>query len=675
MEYAGFTLDPFQEQAIRAIDRGENVLVAAPTGAGKTLIAEYAIDQAMQRGRQIVYTAPVKALSNQKFRDFSAKYGDRIGILTGDVSINYGAPGLIMTTEIFRNTLLEDPERLSRVDFVIFDEFHFINDRQRGTVWEESVIFAPEPIRFICLSATMPNIDELAGWVEEVRGAAVEVVVEETRPVPLEHKLWADGYGLLTLGEFEQLMMRLARGERPKRLPRLGSEALLDRVEADGRLPCLYFCFNRRLCATRAEQNARRSLLTAGEARRVSQMFDDLCERFDVTHEASAVHMGELVRRGVGFHHAGILPTLKEVVERLFTSGLIKMLFTTETFALGVNMPAQTVVLDSVEKFHGTHFGYLRAREYQQMAGRAGRRGMDTRGYVHARVNVDEVRFHGVKHVVAGTPERVESQFNLSYATILSLYGKWQERLFDVCDRSFAAYQRRSRQKGRKPRRRKKGEPRHPGIRQLVQRRLKVLRTLGYLSKKGVTAKGRFAIHIPGYELQATELHSAGILDDLTIHELNVLVSALIYEARRGDRSAIPKGLLGRVRRRATRTIRNVHELERGMGIPDPVRKLDLHLGMAVYGWSRGTEFADLASLTSAAEGDIIRILRMTIQVLRELRKATDNERLKDKLLGAERAINRGAVDAERQLRAGCDAGPEAPELPGPAAAGETGHT
>lgn len=654
MEYGGHTLDPFQEQAIAAIDRGDSVLVAAPTGAGKTLIAEYAIDQAMAAGRQIVYTAPIKALSNQKFRDFSAKYPGRIGILTGDVSINYGAPGLIMTTEIFRNTLLEDPARLARVDYVIFDEFHFIHDLERGTVWEESVLFAPESIRFLCLSATMPNVDEIAGWMREVQPTPVEVVLEEQRPVPLEHALWADGYGLRTLASFEKLMDALAHRQRVPRRQGLGSEALLDHIEAEGRLPCLYFCFNRRLCVARAEANARRDLLSPAQRRQVEQLYDELCERFGVAGEPSAVHMGELVRRGVAYHHAGILPTLKEVVERLFTSGLIKMLFATETFALGVNMPAATVVLDSVAKFHGTHFGYLRCREYQQMAGRAGRRGMDERGYVYARVDTQEVSAAGVRHVVAGRPERIESRFNLSYATLLTLYGRWQERLFGVCDRSLAAYQRRSRH-GRRKKGKKGGH--HPGLREQVQRRLKLLRTLGYLGKSGPTAKGRFAIHLPGYELPATELHHAGILGELTPHEINVLVSALIYEGRRADRRThVPRHLLGRVRRRATRVVRAIHDAERRLGIPDPVRKLDFRLGAAVWAWSRGAEFADLAAHTPAAEGDIIRTLRMTIQLLRQLSKATADTALKRKLLEAQHAINRDAVDAERQLRAGCDA-------------------
>ena len=655
MQYGGFTLDPFQELAVAALDRGDNVLVAAPTGAGKTLIAEYAIDQAMARGRQIVYTAPIKALSNQKFRDFSAKYPDRVGILTGDVSINYRAPCMIMTTEIFRNTLLDDPDRLAHVDYVIFDEFHFINDAERGTVWEESVIFAPAPIRFICLSATMPNVGQIAGWMRDVRGSPVQVVVEEHRPVPLEHALWLDGYGLRDLAGFEALMHDLARGRRRSYNPALDAEALLDHVEAEGRMPCLYFCFNRRLCEVHAEANASRELLGEGERREVVRLYDELCERFGVAGEIGALHLRELVRHGVAYHHAGILPTLKEVVERLFTSGLIKLLFATETFALGINMPAATVVLDSVAKFHGTHFGYLRARHYQQMAGRAGRRGMDPVGYVYARVDVNEATADGVRHVVAGRPERIESQFNLSYATILSLYGRLRERLYEVCDRSLAFYQRQ----GRGRRRRRKDN--RPSLRKHVDLRIELLRAFGYLGKRGPTAKGRFAIQIPGYELPATELARGGFLDDLSPHEINVLVSAMIYECRPADRRThVPRHLLGRVRRRAVRAVRAIHDAERRLGIPDPVRKLDFRLGPAVYAWSRGADFDDLAAHTAAADGDIIRTLRMTIQVLRQLRKATGDQPLKRKLREAQRLINRGAVDAERQLRAGCDAPPAA---------------
>jgi len=645
MEYAGLTLDPFQEQALAAIDRRHSVLVAAPTGAGKTLIAEYAIDQALARGRQIVYTAPIKALSNQKFRDFSVKYPDQVGILTGDVSLNYGAPGLIMTTEIFRNTLLEDPDRLSHVDYVIFDEFHYIDDHERGTTWEESVMFAPPNVRFICLSATMPNIDELAGWMEEASGAPVEVVQETHRPVPLDHHLWVDGFGERTLEEAESLLRLFSRGRGPRPRRGLNADALLDDIVEAGKLPCLYFSFNRRLCESHAEDNAGRDLLAPDERRQVVGLFDELAERFGVAGEPSAVQLRDLVQHGVAYHHAGILPTLKEVIERLFTSGLVKMLFTTETFALGVNMPAQTVVLDALEKYHGTHFGPLTCRGYQQMAGRAGRRGMDTQGYVYARVSPKDTSPFALRRVVAGEPEPVNSRFNLGYSSVLSLYRRWGERLDGVCDASYGAYQRR--EKNRKERHR---------MRLVARKRLRVLKELGYVAHGELTEKGRFALHIPGYELPVTELYWAGLFHELTVHEICMLVNALVHEARRGERRGPPpKKLLARVHKRARKVVRGIYNAEMRADLPDPVKKLDFELALAVNAWSRGTPFGDLGKYTLAAEGDIIRSLRMTIQILRQLRKATDDEPLAEKLRIAEDGINRDAVDAERQLRAGCE--------------------
>ena len=196
MLYKGYILDPFQERAIRAIEEDKSVIVAAPTGAGKTLIAEYAVEKCLERERKIIYTAPIKALSNQKYRDFYADYGDMIGIMTGDVVLNPDAPALIMTTEIFRNTIFEDISRLDDIDYVIFDEIHYINDIQRGTVWEESIIFAPQHIKFVCLSATMPNLDQFARWMQSIRRHPIEVINEESRPVPLEHKLYIRNAGI-----------------------------------------------------------------------------------------------------------------------------------------------------------------------------------------------------------------------------------------------------------------------------------------------------------------------------------------------------------------------------------------------------------------------------------------------------------------------------------------------
>ncbi|HIE51635.1 MAG TPA: DEAD/DEAH box helicase [Armatimonadetes bacterium] len=451
MKYKGYELDTFQEEALQAIERKHTVIVAAPTGAGKTLIAEYAIEKYLQEQRCIIYTAPIKALSNQKFRDFGADYGDKVGIVTGDVCINPSAPVLLMTTEIFRNTVFDDPERLREVEYVIFDEIHYLNDEQRGTVWEESILFAPPHIDFICLSATIPNLEEFAGWMQEVRPHTVVEVINEThRPVPLKHHLYLRGYGLGTLKDLRRLHQRWAR--QWKKHPRFPEEwgeeeapeevlDLLTHIEKSGQLPCLYFCFSRRACEEKATYHGRRELLSRAERREILALYDRLRERFGLTSDRNAWELRRLIARGVAYHHAGMLPTLKEVVERLFTSGRLKLLFTTETFALGVNMPACSVVFDSLEKFDGFEFRYLKTREYHQMAGRAGRRGIDPIGYVYARVDPLLDKVEEVERILTDEVEPTESQFKLSYSSLLSLYRRYGEGLYEVCVRSFNNYQ------------------------------------------------------------------------------------------------------------------------------------------------------------------------------------------------------------------------------------------
>ncbi|MDQ7779971.1 MAG: DEAD/DEAH box helicase, partial [Planctomycetota bacterium] len=375
MEYKGLKLDRFQLDAIAHIDAGENVIVSAPTGAGKTLIAEYALESAVNARRHIIYTAPIKALSNQKFRDFTADYGDRIGIMTGDVTINPAAIALIMTTEIFRNTIFESPARLENVGYVIFDEIHFMDDEERGTVWEESIIFAPHHIRFLCLSATVANLPQFAAWMEKTRRSKVQVVFTDSRPVPLTHTLWAQGVGATSLKGLKELEIarraelqarrtgrrnfRDARsgwrgrrqgrhgrqgqadggrgGSEPGRVPVMDPEwrtHLIDHIQKAGQMPCLYFLFSRRGCEERARESMGRGLLSDDDRMKAHALFDSLAVRFDIVGVQQADEMRALVGRGIAYHHAGILPTLKEVVERLFTSGFIRLLFATETFAL-----------------------------------------------------------------------------------------------------------------------------------------------------------------------------------------------------------------------------------------------------------------------------------------------------------------------------------------------------
>jgi superfamily II RNA helicase len=451
MFFKGYILDPFQEKAVQAIEEDKSVIVAAPTGAGKTLIAEYAVERCLERDRKVIYTAPIKALSNQKYRDFYADYGDMIGIMTGDVVLNPDAPALIMTTEIFRNTIFEDISRLDDVEYVIFDEIHYINDIQRGTVWEESIIFAPQHIKFVCLSATMPNLDQFARWMRSVRHHPIEVINEEGRPVPLEYRLYIRNAGIGDLEAFKALQGYMkdngiddAQYLDVNVLREFEIEpydGLVEYLRSNDGLPCLFFCFSRSRCEEYARWYSKRDFLNGHERQEMLDLYERLCAQFSLIDEPGYDRFKGMLSKGVAYHHAGILPTFKEVIERLFTSGLIKLLFTTETFAVGINMPARTVAFEGLEKYDGVEFRYLKTREYHQMAGRAGRRGIDRVGYVYAQVDPFFADPDEVERIVAGQVEPIESQFNLSYASILNLYDKYRENIYDVCDLSLGNFQ------------------------------------------------------------------------------------------------------------------------------------------------------------------------------------------------------------------------------------------
>ncbi|MCG9127816.1 DEAD/DEAH box helicase [Candidatus Poribacteria bacterium] len=458
MQYKGYTLDLFQKEAIEAINRDISVIVTAPTGAGKTVIAEYAVEKCLQTNNRVIYTAPIKALSNQKYRDFQSVYGDRIGIVTGDVVLNPYAQIILMTTEIFRNTIFDDIDRLQDVSYVIFDEIHYINDIERGTVWEESIIFAPQHIKFVSLSATIPNIRSFAEWMQSVRDIEIAVVEELERPVPLDHNLYYQGFGIGNLEHLKDLRKIAKKNSRKKEgnnskdkeqnsniIPKgiLPTE-LLPYLYEKKRLPCLYFCFSRKRCEGNAQYYSslgEPNFLDEEKRELILDKFDTLCRQFDIVEEKKIEEFRKLIQCGIAYHHAGMLPTLKEVVERLFTSGLIQLLFTTETFAVGINMPACTVVFDSLEKFDGVNFRYLKAQEYHQMAGRAGRRGIDKIGYVYSQIEPVYATFPEVNKAVSKNIEPINSQFNLSYSSILNLYEKFGEGIYDVYTMSLSNHQ------------------------------------------------------------------------------------------------------------------------------------------------------------------------------------------------------------------------------------------
>ena len=452
MDYKGLALDSFQEQAIKGIDQEHSVLVAAPTGAGKTIIAEYAIEKCIQNSRRVIYTAPIKALSNQKYRDLTKQYGDQVGIVTGDVVLNQYAQILLMTTEVFRNTIFDNINRLDDVGYVIFDEIHYINDIERGTVWEESIIFAPQHIKFICLSATIPNITQFADWMHDVRETPIEVIEEHQRPVPLKHFLYLEDYGIGTCSDLQEVQENYAdprdfeRSEFSRLMandfPNIRRAKLISHIQKESQFPCLYFCFSRKLCKKNAEYYAKsENFLQKEQQRQILDHFDSLCERFAILDDRNVKQFRFLVSKGIAYHHAGMLPTLKEVVERLFTLGLIQLLFTTETFAVGINMPACSVVFDSLEKYDGVSSRHLKAREYHQMSGRAGRRGIDKIGYVYAKVNPKLVDANQVRLITSDQIEPLESQFNLSYSSLLNLCNEHGDSIYDVCTQSFSNFQ------------------------------------------------------------------------------------------------------------------------------------------------------------------------------------------------------------------------------------------
>ena len=667
LHYKGLKLSLFQLQAVRAVQAGKNVLVSAPTGAGKTLVAEYAIEDAVKRGRRCIYTAPIKALSNQKYRDFRDDPEIDVGLMTGDVTIHPSAQVLIMTTEILRNTIFEDPARLHDVEFVIFDEVHFMDDPERGTVWEESLIFAPEQIRFICLSATIRNLDEVGRWIEEIRPQSLEVVKCDKRPVPLDHWLFVERVGPFRAKDLPRVRRRLAgkphkrksgrkrRDWRQRREEKSREESesfarLLDHLQDEELLPALCFCFSRKDCERLALANRRRELLDEDESERMRVLQRELIDVFELEEGELRGEVFRLATHGIAYHHAGMLPVHKEVVERMFTHGLLKLLFTTETFALGINMPARTVAFYGLRKFDGVAFDYLRTRDYMQMAGRAGRQGIDDAGLVISRLDARDLDEAPLERLLSGRPEPVESRFRLSYSSILHLIEHLgRERLHTAWEKSFNQFQHRA--ENRKARERNRAEQRR-----LLDAHLAFLRARGFLEEDDhLTDKGRMARKLVGYELQITECLWRGAFETLGPDALASAFVALVFEERRRFGSSwVSSRLFGGVRRHLDGIVRELAEEEAGLGIPVPLKTFDWGLTPAVVAWVRGARFADLGEHTDATPGDVCRSLRMALQLMRQTRRALDpGFDLAARLDEAVQLANRDEVDARRQLELG----------------------
>lgn len=642
MIYQGLTLDSFQEQSVEAINNGQSLIVAAPTGCGKTLIAEYAVDVSLERQKRVIYTAPIKALSNQKYRDFRARFGDEIvGIQTGDVTINPDAPLLIMTTEIFRNLILENSPRLNDIYYVIFDEIHYLDDPDRGTVWEESIILAPPEIRFMCLSATVPNLEELTGWMSSVRNTDFVIIKEIQRPVPLRHQLFSAKYGLITLRGVRKKFKR-TMSERKKFLRQKPSpNRMVQHVIKNGHLPTLYFCFNRRACERNAEKNTRLSLLTMEEQQRLKVMVDDLVAQYNLQDYDRLARMRRLWEAGVAYHHAGILPAAKEIVERLFTTGLIKLLFCTETFALGINMPASAVIFDELEKFDGVDFSYLMTRQYHQMAGRAGRRGMDEIGHVYSLIIPEAADPKEIDRILYGSNERIKSRFLASYATILSLYSQFGEGAYDIFRKSLSNYRNGSFSLTKAYRHQE----------EQIRNRVRFLQAAGFLEDTDLTDKGKLAVAVSGYEIQTAELYYSRAFDECTVAQLPVVLAGLITEESSRKRKVVSDF---RLSFKAEKVIQKLRKMEMKFKILAPIPEMDLTYAAPVFAWANACSLKDLEAFR-VPEGDMIRLLRMTVQLLRTLRDTLDDPVLSDRMHEALGLINRDVVDAQAELEAGAD--------------------
>jgi superfamily II RNA helicase len=490
----GFRLDPFQGEAVAAYLAGQSVLVAAPTGTGKTAIAEFAALDALRRGARALYTTPIKALSNQKLRDFrkllerAAERGlipDGLdaGLLTGDVVVNPDARLLVMTTEVLRNMLVQGRHMPDEAAVVVFDEVHYMGDPERGTAWEESILLSPPGVQLICLSATVPNLDEVANWIKSAHGD-LTAIQHDHRAVPLEHRYFLDGKAHVIVdpnghlrarfkGVGGELARRITRpgnwgdqtpswqddqptdsgsesDRRPGAKPRERRQAepweVLRALERENLTPAIYFLFSRRACEEAAESCIALGTVPHGMdlVREAKQRLADLPPADRALRQIGLLF--RLLPRGIAVHHAGLLPVVKMLVEELFQSGRLRAVFATDTLALGINMPARTVAIGEMSKWDGRQHRLLTPNEYRQMTGRAGRRGIDERG-VSVILYSPWVSFERTLEIVTGDLLPLESAFKPSYSTAMNLWRQPgdQERLADLYARSFRRFQQDAR--------------------------------------------------------------------------------------------------------------------------------------------------------------------------------------------------------------------------------------
>ena len=644
----GFPLDGFQQQAMDAIDRGESVLVSAPTGSGKTLIADYAAARALELGGKAFYTTPIKALSNQKFAELSARYGDdRVGLLTGDVSHQAHAPIVVMTTEVLRNMLFARSSMLDGLEVVVLDEVHYLQDPYRGSVWEEVLVLTPPDVSFVSLSATVSNADDFGAWLTSVRGTT-RVIVERHRPVTLHHHYVLAERGrdhlavlpLLRDGKANPdgvaLEERWRRNPRHRyRVPRRGE--VVEYLAASGMLPAITFIFSRAACddATRQCLQDGIRLTTPDERERIRTLTEAAVDRLsdDDLRTLGYGPWSAALEAGIAPHHAGLVPAFRQAVEQCFSAGLLKVVFATETLALGINMPARTVVVERFAKFRGSDTSALTSGEYQQLTGRAGRRGIDTVG--HAMVLWSAATpFSLVARTAIAPPPDLVSSFHPTYNLAVNLVRRWsRDEAHALLAASYGQWQ---------------APVGSESLAAQLDRRLAILGERGFLDGWKMTEAGQILAAIyHESDLLVAEALRQGVFDGLDAAALAGVASALTFEARRAGDVVEPRQSVVRERlARLDELTAEVRSDERRVGLRR-TRRPDHGLARAVVAWAKGATLDSVLRETDVAPGDFVRNIRQLIDLVRQLSQVAGEPATRQVAELAVATLRRGVVGAD----------------------------
>jgi superfamily II RNA helicase len=646
-----FPVDGFQVRAMDALDRGESVLVSAPTGSGKTLVAEYAAARALELGRKAFYTTPIKALSNQKFVELAQRYGEhRVGLLTGDVSHQPHAPIVVMTTEVLRNMLFARSSILDDLEVVVLDEVHYLQDPYRGSVWEEVLVTTPPEVRFVSLSATVSNADDFGAWLTSVRGTT-RVIVERHRPVTLHHHFAVaqrgrDGLRVLPLlrdGKpnpdgmaLDDRRRRDPRHQHRYRVPR--RTEVVEYLAEAGMLPAITFIFSRAACddATRHCLQDGVRLTTPEERARIRELVEDSVERLgdDDLRTLGYGPWSAALEAGIAPHHAGLVPAFRQAVERCFSEGLLKVVFATETLALGINMPARTVVVERFAKFRGSDTSALTSGEYQQLTGRAGRRGIDTVGHAFVLWSTG-TPFSQVARTAIAPPPDLVSSFHPTYNLAVNLVRRWtRPQAHELLAASYGQWQ---------------APPDSVSLPALLDRRLEILERRGFIHGWKMTeAGGALASIYHESDLLVAEALRSGLFDGLEPAAMAGVVSAMTFEARRsGDDPPEPRQALVVDRlARLTALAAEVRADERRVGLRR-TRRPDGGLARAVIAWASGATLDAVLRETEVAPGDFVRNVRQLIDLMRQLSQVAPDPTTASSADLAVALLRRGVVGAD----------------------------